>query len=85
MGTEKEVIFQTDLSMIFISEAKAFLKEKRKSMLPDLIKKCKSDVSSGRILNEDLSRYLYDIFISEAENLLEKKRKKKQKQKVKKI
>jgi hypothetical protein len=36
--SEKEVIFQTDLSMIFISEAKA-LKEKRKSMLPDLIKK----------------------------------------------
>jgi hypothetical protein len=26
--SEKEVIFQTDLSMIFISEAKAFLKEK---------------------------------------------------------
>jgi hypothetical protein len=47
--------------MIFLSEAKAFLEEKRKSMLPDLIK-CKSDVSSGRILNEDLApRYLYDI------------------------
>jgi hypothetical protein len=45
--SEKEVIFQTDLSMIFISEAKAFLeREKKKSMLPDLIKKCKSDVSS---------------------------------------
>jgi hypothetical protein len=47
--SEKEVIFQTDLSMIFISEAKAFLERKEKSMLPDLIK-CKSDVSSGRIL-----------------------------------
>jgi hypothetical protein len=44
--SEKEVIFQTDLSMIFISEAKAFLERKKKSMLPDLIKKCKSDVSS---------------------------------------
>jgi hypothetical protein len=42
-------------------------------------------VSSGRILNEDLApRYLYDIFISEAENLLEKNEKTK-KQKVKKI
>jgi hypothetical protein len=71
---------------LFISEAKAFLeREKKKSMLPDLIKKCKSDVSSGRILNEDLApRYLYDIFISEAENLLEKETKKAKTKKVKK-
>jgi hypothetical protein len=28
--SEKEVIFQTDLSMIFISEAKAFLEREKK-------------------------------------------------------
>jgi hypothetical protein len=59
---------------LFIGEAKTFLeKEKKKSMLPDLIKKFKSIIP-----NENLApRYLYDLFIIDAENLLKKKLKSK--------
>jgi hypothetical protein len=66
---------------LFIGESKTFLeKEKKKSMLPDLIKKFKSIIP-----NENLApRYLYDLFIIDAENLLEKEKKKLKSKKLKK-
>lgn len=67
---------------LFIGEAKELLqKEKKKSMLPELMKKCKSD----SILCGNLApRASYYLLIIDIENFLKKETKKSKNQKVKK-